>query len=289
MDTSSGVERIVTELGLTVSGVPPSGSASGSHVLPVITGDGTEAILKITIGDGGANWDASVRELGFYREISGDLGVHTPRLLDHQLTEDSIALVITRHPPPRPAVGWAHDHWLLLADDLATIHRQPVEPRPPQPLPANPSKKATEFWNGSAEVIADLLDRPAELHRRATTLDTAFVHGDCHADNISVTDDGLIWLDWQGSGPGNPAGDLAFPSVRARPSDAVVPLEAMAKRYADHRGLQPSAVLDAVLASELLVLLFQWPDYAQFNTDEGNQRVRDRAAHLSGALVGRHG
>lgn len=289
MDTASAVERIVTELGLTVSGVPPTGSASGSHVLPVITGDGTEAMLKITIGQGGDNWKTSMRELHFYREISGGLGVHTPRLLDHQLAEDSIALVITRHPPPRSAVSWEHHHWLLLADDLAAIHRRPVDPRPSRPPAETPSRIATDFWNGSGETIAAWLDRPADLHHRATVLGTAFVHGDCHTDNISVTDDGLIWLDWQGSGPGNPAGDLSFPSVRARPSGAVVPLEDMAERYADHRGLEPSVVRDAMLVSELLVLLFQWPDYAQFNSEKGNQRVRDRATHLSEALAGGHG
>ena len=285
MDTATLVERITADLGLTVAGEAPTGSASGSLVLPVTTSAGVAAMLKITIGAGGVPWSASLRELDFYRQLAGVVGVRTPRLLDHQQTDDSIALVVTRHPAPRPAQDWSHDHWLLLADDLAVLHRRPVDASPsPRSLP-DPAWAAAAFWRGSGATIARLLDEPGDLQERAAALGPTFVHGDCHADNISVTAEGLVWLDWQGSGPGNPAGDLAFPGVRARPSGVDVPVADIVQRYAQQRHLSPAAVSDAVLASVLLVLLFEWPDYAQFNSAEGNQRVRDRARQLSDRAV----
>jgi len=49
------------------------------------------------------------------------------------------------------------------------------------------------------------------------------LHGDCHTDNILIEGNQLVWTDWQGAGAGNPAGEFAFPSVRATPSGTTLP------------------------------------------------------------------
>jgi aminoglycoside phosphotransferase (APT) family kinase protein len=113
------------------------------------------------------------------------------------------------------------------------------------------------------------------------TLADCFLHGDCHTDNVVIEDSHLIWLDWQGAGAGNPAAELAFPSVRATPSGASLPQQDMVDRYAGDRDLDSARVSRATLAAELAIFLLTWPEYASYNTDTGIGRVHRHVQQLA--------
>jgi hypothetical protein len=302
MEPSIVINRTASALDLTVIGSRSlPGAFSGSHVLATSTAAEHEVILKITADPGSTAWAGSQREARFYRELAGRVGIRTPQLLDQLITEDVIALVITKHPPPKPATEWTSDDWLALADDLATIHRTDTaffdngedngEFRVPRPS-TTADETIRAYWAESGPVVRDLLADPAPLLDQSAALDPCFVHGDCHVDNISHEieasgDHGdLVWLDWQACGFGDPAGDLAFPSVRAAPTGARVPLPEMVNRYASRRDLDPDMVLRAARAHELLVSLFQWPHYAALNGADENHRLRRHVSTLLQVVVG---
>lgn len=284
MTDANVINKTATALGLTLADVRSlDGSFSGSQVFPATTSQGSEVILKITVDADSGAWPGSLRELGFYRDLAAQVAVRTPRLLDHRVTDDLVALVISRHPAPVRASDWTTGDWLQLASDLAKIHRTDLPGdatvrRPPTGL----DDRVLAFWSDAGRRIDELLHDPEPLLRQATALDACFVHGDCHVDNISRDENGLVWLDWQGCGVANPAGDLAFPSVRAAPAGVRVPLPDMIRVYATQRGLDADLVLHAARAQELLVLLFQWPEYAGLNSEIGNVRQRERVSALVG-------
>jgi aminoglycoside phosphotransferase (APT) family kinase protein len=59
----------------------------------------------------------------------------------------------------------------------------------------------------AADACRRLLDDPAAL---AEDADDCFVHGDCHAANLLLDGDRIVWADWQSTGSASPAGDLAL-------------------------------------------------------------------------------
>ncbi|WP_353651634.1 hypothetical protein ABLG96_05200 [Nakamurella sp. A5-74] len=91
----------------------------------------------------------------------------------------------------------------------------------------------------------------------------------------------MIWIDWQQAGTVQPAHELAFPSVRATPEGAVLPLTEMVELYAARRQLDPVALARSVLAAELMIFLFAWPSYAGSITAEGRELVHRRVTSLA--------
>jgi aminoglycoside phosphotransferase (APT) family kinase protein len=99
----------------------------------------------------------------------------------------------------------------------------------------------------------------------------AFVHGDCHTENLPYGKEGLVFCDWAAAGTGRASSDLALLSVRATPAGVTVPLDAYPAGTELRR---------AILAEELAMLVFEWPKYAGYNTPEGNARIQERARRL---------
>lgn len=290
--TDSQLLEIAGDLGVRLADVEPlAGSMSGSHVHAVNRLDGRRAVLKVTTGADGPELEAGRRELHVYRHLRERVGVRTPELIDHREAEDFVALLLTAHPAPLPAIRWSRTQWLSLADDLAQLHQTPVpagsEWRRPSWLADTlhrPDLAATqEFWScpGEPELLAPILSETAALWEAIEVPAECFLHGDCHTDNILINDNELVWTDWQGAGAGNPGVELAFPSIRATPAGALLPQGEMIRRYATTRGLGEADLSRAVLAAELSIFLFVWPEYARYNNEFGIDRVHQRVQYLA--------
>lgn len=293
------MDRIAGRFGVTVDDPETlRGSASGSQVVAVTCADGSPAVLKITVAADGWGRRCAERELDFYRRVAPGLPISTPALLDSECTAETVGILLSAHPPARPAPQWRERHWLALADDLAELH----ETAPPNEWPEPPTvpddalreqeDRARTYWLSGdqqaappelIDAIRPLLDDPEPLRQPPLQFDRCLVHGDCHTDNILIDDDRLVWADWQNTGLGNPVSDLAFVSSRATPSGADVPLTAMINRYARRRGFDADELARAVLATELGTCIFAWPEYLKFNSPVGVGRINRRIVELGRA------
>lgn len=282
---------LARDLGVTLTADQPlAGSMSGSRVHAVTRPDGSPAVLKVTTAITGSKREAAERELDVYLHLRSRIGVRIAQLLGHRESADTIALLLTAHPAPRPAPHWGHTDWLHLADDLARLHEGPIPTgaqwRRPHWLTeslTNPNlARAAAFWSwpGEQELVGPMLRNRQPLQDAMEPLAECFLHGDSHTDNVLIEDGHLLWLDWQGAGPGNPAAELAFSSVRAVPSGATLPQQEMIGRYAAARGLDRAQVSRASLAAELAIFLLTWPEYAVYNTETGIRRVHQHVQQL---------
>ncbi|GAA1853394.1 aminoglycoside phosphotransferase family protein [Microlunatus capsulatus] len=291
--TEDDVAAAARDLGVTLTASPLAGSMSASCVHAVTRADGTRAVLKVTAASEGRARQAAERELSVYLHLRGRLGVRTPELLGHRLSTHRVAVLLSEHPAPWPATRWSHQRWLGLADELARLHQTPVPAGPGWRRPSwleatlvSPDvSAAVAFWSwpGEPALLAPVLADVESLRDAVGAVADCFLHGDCHTDNLLVEGDQLVWTDWQGAGVGNPAVELVFCSVRATPAGVALPQEAMVRRYAAARDLDPGVVRRACLAAELATFLFTWPEYASFNTPAGVTRVHDRVVALARA------
>ncbi|WP_133871931.1 phosphotransferase [Paractinoplanes brasiliensis] len=240
-------------------------SRSGAGVHPVTTAGGAPAFLKV---------GADERELRFYREMR--VPVRTPELLDFLVRGQEVALLLSASGATVDIAQWTDVMWAGLFADLAALHATPP-PRWDAPDPlleamARPDLGLIRgFWGD------DVRPDPDHLRSAMSGAGRAFVHGDCHTENITVTGGYLHFCDWQSAGAGRPSADLALLSVRATPAGVRVPLE----RFPAGEPLR-----QAVEAEELAILIFLWPLYAGYNSDEGNERVRRRGRSLARSLRG---
>ena len=183
------------------------GALSGARVVPVRHRAGTPAVLKLTTETDGDARQAAERELRFYRELQGSIGIGAPRLLAHREDDDFIAIVLTRHAAPRSATRWSQQNWIELAIDLATLHETPVGtdrgwgcPSSLMGLPDAPDLEvARAFWSwpGEPDLIEPILGDLQALHEAIRQPERCSLHGDCHSDNVLIERDQLIWVDWQ--------------------------------------------------------------------------------------------
>jgi Phosphotransferase enzyme family len=262
--------RAVREFGVTVRGSGNQPDAqSGAGVWAVSGG----AYLKITPAGPAAD-----RELHFYRWVAGTAPVRTPALLDFLADETGVALLLTDAGRPRPAGAWNPSTWASLGTALAALHSMPLPPgaagadaEPPGAVP--PVDHG--FWAGR---LPSLPDRAALL-AAMNALPPVFTHGDCHTANILHGPSGLVFCDWQSSGPGRPGTDLAFPGVRAAPAGVVVP-PALLDAYLAARPVDRAVLTRAVRAEELATFLCRWPPFAAYNSPAGVARVVERTREL---------
>jgi hypothetical protein len=91
----------------------------------------------------------------------------------------------------------------------------------------------------------------------------------------------LVWADWQSVGVGNPAGELAFLWSRADADDADLPYDAMLDVYLTHREAEPVLFRRALVAAEIGILLFGWPQYAAYRDQDVQHRIARRLIHLT--------
>lgn len=285
------IARALRALGRDVQ-IPPvelAGSMSRSGVYRVHV-DGHHAVLKVTGAD--EEQDNARRELTFYQTLANQVPVRTPRLLDYVDNDDLTALLLSAHTQAPPAPEWDRSAWLDVARQLAALHSFPAPERAPwvhtpwlrRVLDRPPIRIAADYWShtDAADFIGSVLDAPATLAPALSAIPDCFIHGDCHVDNLLRDGDRVVWADWQVTGIGSPAIDLAFLWGRAHSDSANPPRDAMLREYATHRGIDRAPVHRSLIAAELGFLLFGWPEYARYHTQDERRRTAHRLVQLIG-------
>jgi thiamine kinase-like enzyme len=283
---SHAIQSLQWEVG--TDAIELAGAASGAGVYRVQVA-GEDAILKVT-GPGRARQLAR-RELTFYRTMADRMPITTPRLLRYADDEDITALLLTAHQPSSPAREWGRSAWLELARQLAALHSLAIPSEDHwlgtswlrQALDRPPLDVAEGYWSNTsaADSFRLVLRHISELAEAFRSTPDCFVHGDCHVDNLLREDDELVWADWQSVGVGNPAGELAFLWSRADADDAELPYDAMLDVYLTHREAEPVPFRRALVAAEIGILLFGWPQYAAFRDQDVQHRIARRVIHLT--------
>jgi thiamine kinase-like enzyme len=265
-----------------------AGAVSGAGVYRVQAA-GEDAVLKVT--GPGRTRQLARRELTFYRTMAGRMPITTPRLLRYADDEDITALLLTAHQPSPPATEWSRSTWLELARQLAALHSVPIPSEDHwlgpswlhEALDRPPLDVAEGYWSNTAAADSSsvVLRRTSELAEAFRATPDCLVHGDCHVDNLLREDRELVWADWQGVGVGSPAGELAFLWSRADADGADLPYDAMLDVYLTHREVDPASLRRALVAAEISILLFGWPQYASYGSKEEQHRLARRLNHLT--------
>jgi Ser/Thr protein kinase RdoA (MazF antagonist) len=286
---SSFVSTILGRFGvLTQVSEAQLDSQSGADVHAAATADGQAVFLKLTQSTQGPDAMAAARrELRFYQDVAPAAPVRTPKLLDFADTDDGVAMLLQAAGEPLPVGSWTPDMWATLGRDLAALHSMPPPANPNWHRPdalrwalADPDLAAIQaFWGPVLPRLADILSRRSELEETMAALPPAFVHGDCHTDNITHSEGSLVLLDWQVSGIGRPGSDLAFLNVRAMPAGVTAPPDLL-DAYLSGRPCDRRTLELALVAEELAVFIFQWPPFAVYNSLAGVARVRQRTRAL---------
>jgi Ser/Thr protein kinase RdoA (MazF antagonist) len=264
-----------------------TGSMSQSGVYRVRV-DGRDAVLKVTVGDGSRT--TARRELAFYQTLADQVPVRTPTLLRHVDNGQFTAILLSAHTPSVPARQWRRTEWLEVARQLAALHSMPVPtgewwthtPWLTSVLDEPPVPYALDYWSRTAAARAVDSVLAAPLGQALGAVPDCFVHGDCHVDNLLRDGDDLVWTDWQVTGIGAPAVDLAFLIGRAHSDSADPPRADMIEAYARTRGVDSGPLERAVLAAELGFVLFGWPEYAHYHSADEQDRTVQRLIELIG-------
>ncbi|MEV0154725.1 aminoglycoside phosphotransferase family protein [Micromonospora sp. NPDC050686] len=282
-------DDVIASLGwdLRPVGAPLAGAASGAAVLRV-RADSADAVLKLTRA--GRGQPDARRELTFYRTLAGQLPIRTPRLLRHADDDRVTAILLSAHPPTPPAREWGRSAWLGLAEELAALHATPVPehhawldtPWLQRILDRPPVDAARSYWSATvtARQLGAVLDAPAALAAAVAATGEGLLHGDCHVGNLLHGGDRLVWADWQVTGVGSRAVDLAFLCSRAHADGADLPYAAMHDTYAARGGLDGGLLRRSLIAAELGVLLFGWPGYATRRDPAARDRLTRRLITL---------
>ncbi|MDQ3576226.1 MAG: aminoglycoside phosphotransferase family protein [Actinomycetota bacterium] len=164
--------------------------------------------------------------------------VAAPRLLSCYDDGDWVALVFEDVDGRMPALPWRDDQWRRV--HAAMVELAAMLTPSPLPVTAIGTRMGDEFsgWRrlaGAPHLATDLdpwvranLDRlaEAESHWEAAAAGKALVHGDVRADNIVLTDERVMFVDWPHAAMAQPWVDLLLmlPSVVMRggpPADEV--------------------------------------------------------------------
>lgn len=264
-------------------------SRSGAGVHAVRTTSGQAAYLKVTPTTLGPQALAAARrELRFYKDLAPITTVRTPRLLDCMDTAHGVAMLLEAAGEHLEPASWTPRMWANLGRELAALHNTSLpagsdwsRPDELQDALADPQlDELKTFWAATLPQLADLVSRRAELEDQIRAIRPVFIHGDCHTGNIVHAPSSLVFCDWQSSGVGRPASDLAFLSVRATPAGTAIP-QALVDAYLESRPCERRTLERALLAEELAIFVFLWPPYAAFNDALGIGRVRQRTLELA--------
>lgn len=271
---------------LELDGGPSPSAASGAFVCRVRS-NGRDAVLKLT--EAGETQRLARHELAFYRTLADVVPVDTPTMLEYADRDDLTAVLLSAHDTGPAASEWNLPGWLELTRQLAALHATTLPQPPPRAaswirdaLHHPPTEAATDYWAATAaHEVSVLLGQLTALAAAFDGVPDCFIHGDCHVDNLLRSDNGIVWADWQAYGPGNPAGELAFLWSRADADGAQIPYSAMLRQYAATRAVSTTAFSRAVLAAEIGILLFGWPQYARYSDQATQDRLRTRLRLLT--------
>ena len=257
---------------------------SGAGVF-TFTIDGRDVVLKATPARNDAD-----RELTFYRDLADEMPVRSPTVLDSTSTDGLVVLLFPWMRPGPPAREWTHATWLEIARQLGSLHStlnaDGLAARPWLGRDGNgpdPAARAALWAELPAKRTAiPLLAELRSLDRAVEIPPLCLIHGDCHAENFLIADDGaLVWVDWQAVGAGHGPEDLALLWQRAEFNGAEVPREAALTAYAQARGIPvDDGLRRAVTAAEIRLLLMGWPSFLLQDPDQPRERLFDRLAEL---------
>ncbi|MCP2306328.1 Phosphotransferase enzyme family protein [Actinokineospora globicatena] len=245
------IERALGEP--VVTAVSQAGGFSPGLAVRVGLGSGRRVFVK-AVGSG-VN---SVAPRLCRREIAvaGRLpeGLPVPRLLWSDDDGDWVTLVFEDVEGRTPPLPWRADTWWRVQEELADL----ADALTPSPIDVEPlADKMFSGWRSLAAepALADRiddwskanLDRLAEWESRwtAAAAGNTLLHGDLRADNLTLTDAGVVVVDWPHAALGAPWVDLALmvPSVVAQGGPS--PAEIMARA----RWTPEPEALDAVVAA----------------------------------------
>jgi aminoglycoside phosphotransferase (APT) family kinase protein len=263
------------DLELAAGESAPEGGMSGASLARARTRAGEPVVVKFSVLDSDLSRDQAARELTVFTELAAEHGIPTPRLLASHRTASWQAIALAAHDPAPPAPQWIARDWEELGQLLGKLHSG-VHPVPQQlrhRRSGNPVLRrdlpafARQLWNGPGDdgrvqaVLADL----DQLTEAAGSGPTSFVHGDCHLGNLLRDGSGrLLLVDWQSSGVGPSAGDLAFALTRAVPTGATIPRDQAIAAYCERAGVEVGPTDRRITAQQLLTLVTQYPAFAGF-------------------------
>ncbi|TCM45018.1 aminoglycoside phosphotransferase (APT) family kinase protein [Kribbella sp. VKM Ac-2568] len=267
-----------------------AGGASGSAVYGLsVDQPAGEFVLKVASRPGLR--ERARREVTFYRELAAQVPVLVPEFLVGGEVEGSAYLLLTAAGVPTDAKRWSELRWTELATELGRLHREQVlavtidrGATAREPASAEKLAAGERAWIelGCERLLAPLWASFEALGAAIRQLPACLCHGDFHLGNL-LTDpaDRFVWIDWQEVHIGHGPGDLALLWQRAGVDGVNPPREAMLTAYAAARGIPDDALLHrAAVASELTLVMLEWPTFFPYVPEPGRARIRNRLEHL---------
>ena len=196
-------------------------------------------------------------EAGIMRAMPPDIPV--PALLDSYDDGQWVALLLTDVAGRIPAQPWQRAELAQVVDALDRLHERLT------PAPVDGAPKVVDLyrdvfrgWRRMAggetvppddETFRTRLDRLAELEGgwTAAAAGTTLLHGDLRADNMLITDDGVVLVDWPWAAIGAPWFDLVAFAPSAVMNGAGDP-EWLLDRSRDTDGVPADAITSVVAA-----------------------------------------
>lgn len=263
-----------------------SAGRSGAVVVPGMTADGLDVVVKIDASSRQRRSLGARRELAWYQKAGAEPGdLFAPRLLRSEETDTWAALVLERMGPPS-MTDWDARRWGRLADLLAALHRSGASIEAPAR-----DEVLLDIVRDEDQIVQLCSPRQVVAYRGLSpridavisAAPRALIHGDCHLENVVVAGDGSLRLvDWQSAGEGPAAADLAFALTRAITSPVAVPREEAIIAYARAAGREVTAVDGEVTALQLRTLVRQFPMFRSFLPGDGVRRLRTSITELTG-------
>jgi aminoglycoside phosphotransferase (APT) family kinase protein len=235
--------------------------------------------------------EAVDRELTFSR-VAGDAAVPTPAVFGTVDVDGRRGIVLERIDGQHLADGMRERPWsvveaaLTAADLHARMHDCPGRDLPPL-----------------AERLRERVeDGPVAVHRRETVLDVldhlptrrALCHGDYHPENVLVSGERAVVIDWPDAAAGHPAADVARTSLLLRLAVAGDDAGPLHRRY--FRGLVEAyrrsylrTYLREADFDRVLVERFELPVAAARLTEGVPGPEKRRLSDRIGDLLDRHG
>lgn len=205
--------------GRVVEAVSQGSGFSPGAACRLLLADGRRAFVKAVSG---AVNEQSARlhrtEATIMRAMPSDIPV--PTLLDHYDDGEWVALILTDVAGREPAQPWQQDELDQVIDALDILHaRFTPSPVPDAPAVVDRFRELFRGWrqmaDGTTPPPADprFRDRLAEVAELESGWDaaaagTTLLHGDLRSDNMLLTDQGVVLVDWPGATVGAPWFDL---------------------------------------------------------------------------------
>mgnify|MGYP003321870719 FL=1 len=172
------------------------------------------------------------REIKFYHELAPKLDLRLPKLFASSYDPSSAYFIMlleylepVKDSDSISGIGVEHTRQVL--EELSKLHTQGrglvdtpwVQTMVSQDRINNLTIMIERGWPVLQEMCGELVDPLKEINllerfletmTYLNTLDQTIVHGDVKPDNLVISNQGVVIIDWQGFGTGPPAWDIAY-------------------------------------------------------------------------------